>query len=244
MRITNSVYYTIRGEFAILGSLLHPRSHQPLAHSIPRPQQMRHESEATLEVNRIGAHTDFCSITLLVQDEVGGLEVESPTRPGVFMVRVLLGANSSIYLTRKLRIARHTSQRRASRERRGLPCYVYVSLASNPVIIELEPLRPRAGSNDLIRSTMHRVRAPPSCSSENGIIPDRYSIVYVSDPFLRHRWRTLTVLCDGIVLRDGGSTPSSRASSSQSRSLSLPLGLRQDGRLHSRDVLGAEPQEV
>ncbi|KAI0354972.1 thymine dioxygenase [Trametes cingulata] len=37
------------------------------------------------EMSRIGAHSDFSSITLLFQDDVGGLEVESPDRPGEFM---------------------------------------------------------------------------------------------------------------------------------------------------------------
>ncbi|TFK84104.1 thymine dioxygenase [Polyporus arcularius HHB13444] len=37
------------------------------------------------EMSRIGAHSDFSSITLLFQDDVGGLEVEHPDRPGEFM---------------------------------------------------------------------------------------------------------------------------------------------------------------
>ncbi|KAI9058365.1 thymine dioxygenase [Trametes sanguinea] len=37
------------------------------------------------EMSRIGAHSDWGSVTLLFQDNVGGLEVESPDHPGEFI---------------------------------------------------------------------------------------------------------------------------------------------------------------
>ncbi len=37
------------------------------------------------EKGRIGAHTDFSTCTFLFQDDVGGLEVESPSAPGTFI---------------------------------------------------------------------------------------------------------------------------------------------------------------
>ncbi|EIM81716.1 Clavaminate synthase-like protein [Stereum hirsutum FP-91666 SS1] len=90
------------------------------------------------KIARIGAHSDFGSITLLLQDDVGGLEIEDPNHPGVF----------------------------------------------NPVPPVKDSLIVNAGdfmmrwSNDIIRSTVHRVRAPPGLTTKDGMTPERYSIPY------------------------------------------------------------------
>ncbi|EKM57563.1 uncharacterized protein PHACADRAFT_115792 [Phanerochaete carnosa HHB-10118-sp] len=90
------------------------------------------------EVTRIGAHTDFCSITFLFQDSVGGLEVEDPNEPGQFK------------------------------------CATPVDGA---VIVNAGDFLQR-WSNDTLRSTVHRVRAPPNFASSVGMTPERYSIPY------------------------------------------------------------------
>ncbi|KAI0732029.1 thymine dioxygenase [Fomitopsis betulina] len=89
------------------------------------------------EVARIGAHSDFGSLTMLMQDDVGGLEVENPHNPGEFSpatpVEGAIIVNAGDFLMR--------------------------------------------WSNDMIKSTIHRVRAPPQ-ASKDGITPERYSIPY------------------------------------------------------------------
>ncbi|KAJ7812651.1 thymine dioxygenase [Mycena olivaceomarginata] len=89
------------------------------------------EALETEKIARIGQHSDFGSITLLLQDDVGGLEVEDPNVAGSFCPRPIPGA-----------------------------------------------LVVNAGSNDTIRSTIHRVRAPPQNRSVDGMTPERYSIPY------------------------------------------------------------------
>ncbi|TBU43594.1 thymine dioxygenase [Dichomitus squalens] len=94
------------------------------------------------KITRIDAHSDFGSITLLLQDDVGGLEIEIPGRPGQFMsappIDGALIVNAGDFMMR--------------------------------------------WSNDVIKSTVHRVRAPPSAKTANGMIPDRYSIPYFCSP--------------------------------------------------------------
>ncbi|KAH9854674.1 thymine dioxygenase [Lenzites betulinus] len=94
------------------------------------------------KITRIDAHSDFGSITLLLQDDVGGLEIEDPSRPGSFTdappVPGALIVNAGDFMMR--------------------------------------------WSNDVIRSTIHRVRAPPHLSSTDGMTPERYSIPYFCSP--------------------------------------------------------------
>ncbi|ESK88479.1 flavonol synthase flavanone 3-hydroxylase [Moniliophthora roreri MCA 2997] len=90
------------------------------------------------EKGRIGAHTDFGTCTILFQDDVGGLEVESPKEPGVFIpVPPMRGAavfNIGDFLMR--------------------------------------------WSNDTLKSTLHRVRAPPRKDGDSDMVRARFSIPY------------------------------------------------------------------
>ncbi|KAK4950593.1 hypothetical protein LTR66_007637 [Elasticomyces elasticus] len=74
------------------------------------------------EKGRIGAHSDFGTLTLLFQDDVGGLEVEDPNEPEKFTA---------------------------------------VTPVKDTVLVNVGDLLMR-WSNDLLRSTVHRVVAPPS----------------------------------------------------------------------------------
>ncbi|KAL0568559.1 hypothetical protein V5O48_013426 [Marasmius crinis-equi] len=90
------------------------------------------------EKRRIGAHTDFGTCTLLFQDDVGGLEVASPSQPKSFIpappIRGAAVFNIGDFLMR--------------------------------------------WSNDTLKSTIHRVRAPPRKADTEGLAPERYSIPY------------------------------------------------------------------
>jgi len=94
------------------------------------------------EIALIGQHSDYGSITLLFQDDAGGLEVEDPHHPGSF--------------------------------RPAIP-------VPGALVVNAGDLLMR-WSNDTIRSTVHRVRAPPHLTSTNGMTPERYSIPYFCSP--------------------------------------------------------------
>jgi len=92
------------------------------------------------EKGRIGAHTDFGTATLLFQDDCGGLEVESPSEPGVFMP---------------------------------------VQPVRGTVLVNIGDFLMR-WSNDKLKSTLHRVRAPPRKDNDDGsgLTRERFSIPY------------------------------------------------------------------
>lgn len=96
----------------------------------------------TNEITRIDGHADFGSITIVFQDDVGGLEVEDPNNAGTF-----------------------------------LP----VPPIAGSVIVNAGDFLMR-WSNDTIRSTVHRVRAPPGAALADGMVPERYSIPYFCCP--------------------------------------------------------------
>ncbi|KAK1219443.1 hypothetical protein PQX77_017815 [Marasmius sp. AFHP31] len=93
----------------------------------------------TGEKGRIGAHTDYLTCTILFQDDVGGLEVESPSEPGVF---------------------------------------IPAPPVPGAAVSNIGDLLMRR-SNDLLKSTLHRVRAPPRSADDDGMTRKRFSLPYV-----------------------------------------------------------------
>ncbi|PFH60666.1 hypothetical protein XA68_10578 [Ophiocordyceps unilateralis] len=87
---------------------------------------------------RAGEHSDYGSITLLFQDNRGGLQVKSPT---------------------------------------GM--YVDATPMEGTIVVNAGDLLAR-WSNDIIKSTLHRVVEPPHSSGEE--YPPRYSIAYFCNP--------------------------------------------------------------
>ncbi|KAJ8077580.1 hypothetical protein PM082_002012 [Marasmius tenuissimus] len=106
--------------------------------------RLAHYPEAPTEVfetgekGRIGAHTDYLTCTILFQDDVGGLEVESPSEPGVF---------------------------------------IPAPPVPGAAVFNIGDLLMR-WSNDLLKSTLHRVRAPPRSADDNGMMRKRFSVPY------------------------------------------------------------------
>lgn len=93
------------------------------------------------KVERIAAHTDFGTLTMLFQDSVGGLEVEDVKIKGKF--------NPAPYI-------------------------------EGTIVVNIGDFLMR-WSNDQLKSTLHRVRAPPPISGgerEGEYTRERYSIPY------------------------------------------------------------------
>lgn len=131
-----------------------------LLHYMPIAAEEVEKEHAT----RCGAHTDWSSITMLFQDDCGGLEVEDISRPGTFVpaepIKNAIVMNVGDLLQRwsngKARLPRDTKDR----------------------ILTF---------TDRLRSTNHRVRLPPLADrfeGPNRMTRDRYSIPYfmTTDP--------------------------------------------------------------
>ncbi|OQD74051.1 hypothetical protein PENDEC_c012G06844 [Penicillium decumbens] len=113
-----------------------------LLHYPPVEEELLREGKA----ERIAAHSDFGTMTILFQDEVGGLEVEDIHEKGKF--------NPAPYIP-------------------------------GTAVVNIGDLLMR-WSNDELKSTLHRVRAPPLAVSDAGfsgrITRPRYSIPYFISP--------------------------------------------------------------
>lgn len=100
------------------------------------------------KTERIAAHTDFGTMTMLLQDECGGLEVEHPYEKGNFIV---------------------------------------APYVKDAIVVNIGDFLMR-WSNDELKSTLHRVTAPPL--QKSGTTKVRYSI-----PFFVSTNRTKTIEC-------------------------------------------------
>ncbi|KAJ7068533.1 hypothetical protein C8F01DRAFT_1208059 [Mycena amicta] len=92
---------------------------------------------------RAGAHSDYGTLTLLFQDDVGGLEAKNP----------------------------HTGQ------------FVPAAPIPDTIVVNVGDLLSR-WSNDVLRSTLHRVVAPPATpiNSQEAITRERKSIAFFCNP--------------------------------------------------------------
>ncbi|KAF8913765.1 Clavaminate synthase-like protein [Gymnopilus junonius] len=92
---------------------------------------------------RAGAHSDYGTLTLLFQDEVGGLEVQNP----------------------------HTGE------------FVPATPITGTIVVNVGDLLAR-WSNDILRSTLHRVVAPQAqkISETESVTPKRHSIAFFCNP--------------------------------------------------------------
>lgn len=104
----------------------------------------RRRAVGTWEGRRIAAHSDFGTMTILFQDEVGGLEVEDIHEKGKF--------NPAPHIP-------------------------------GTAVVDIGELLMR-WSNDELKSTLHRVRAPPLVEAEDSsrVARPRYSIPYFISP--------------------------------------------------------------
>ncbi|OQE20802.1 hypothetical protein PENFLA_c016G02657 [Penicillium flavigenum] len=106
---------------------------------------IRSEAIETGRAARCPAHTDWSSITLLFQDDCGGLEVEDVSSPGIF---------------------------------------ISATPIKNAIVMNVGDLLQR-WSNDLLRSTSHRVTLPPLPDRFEGtdrMTRRRFSIPYFMSP--------------------------------------------------------------
>ncbi|KAJ5217329.1 hypothetical protein N7468_010337 [Penicillium chermesinum] len=112
-----------------------------LLHYPPIPAEALESHRAA----RCPAHTDWSSITVLFQDDCGGLEVENPDQPGNF---------------------------------------IPATPVKNAMVVNIGDLLQR-WSNDVLRSTSHRVTLPPLSDRFEGkqrLTRKRYSIPYFLAP--------------------------------------------------------------
>lgn len=112
--------------------------------------------------NRINAHSDFGTLTLLFQDDVGGLEIEDPNNPGSF-TRAGLVDNAVLVNIGDLMMRWSNDRWRSTVHRVGLPAPKTVTIPGPSVNTEGQRNGGKVVEID---------------ETEGSIVPDRYSIPF------------------------------------------------------------------
>jgi isopenicillin N synthase-like dioxygenase len=139
---------------------------------------------------RILSHSDFGTITLLFQDDVGGLEIESQTETGSY-IHIASGGKTELVLNVGDCLQRWTN---------GEILHPYVDM------VHVKSISKHFLTNmpglDRLRSANHRVTLPVDLkASAESRVDERYSVAYFGKPDRHALVRSLPEVAQGQPLR-------------------------------------------